>query len=97
MPKCDGPESVDEKWDILLPGLASEPPAIAVEVAKLLLDAGAKVDALANVYENKFTIKSMLVSSCHPTEAVCKPRLRKRWSIMERHSTDSARIAAGPA
>jgi Ankyrin repeats (3 copies) len=43
-------------------------PANAVEVAKVLLDAGAEVDALADMYENKCTTISMLVSSCHPAE-----------------------------
>src|SRR5262245_58028108 len=44
-------------------------PANAVEVAKVLLDAGAEVDALADMYEQKCTTMSMLVSSCHPAEA----------------------------
>ena len=41
----------------------------AVEVAKVLLDAGAEVDALADMYESKCTTMSMLVSSCHPAKA----------------------------
>jgi ankyrin repeat protein len=44
-------------------------PANAVEVAKILLDAGAEVDALADMYDNKCTTMSMLVSSCHPANA----------------------------
>ncbi|HJZ90173.1 MAG TPA: ankyrin repeat domain-containing protein [Gemmataceae bacterium] len=44
-------------------------PANAVEVAKVLLDASAEVDALAEMYDNKCTTMSMLVSSCHPAEA----------------------------
>jgi hypothetical protein len=44
-------------------------PANAVEVAKLLLDAGAEVDALADMYDQKCTTMSMLVSSCHPEKA----------------------------
>lgn len=44
-------------------------PPNAVEVAKILLDAGAEVDALADLYESKCTTMSMLVSSCHPAEA----------------------------
>jgi ankyrin repeat protein len=44
-------------------------PANAVEVARLLLDAGADVDALADMYDNKCTTMSMLVSSSHPAEA----------------------------
>lgn len=44
-------------------------PPNAVEVAKILLDAGAEVDALADMYESKCTTMSMLVSSSHPHEA----------------------------
>jgi ankyrin repeat protein len=44
-------------------------PANAVEVARMLLDAGAEVDALADMYDNKCTTMSMLVSSCHPDKA----------------------------
>lgn len=44
-------------------------PRNAVEVARLLLDAGAEADALADMYEAKCTTMSMLVSSSHPAEA----------------------------
>ena len=44
-------------------------PPNAVEVAKLLLDAGAEVDALADMYEHKCTALSMLVSSSPPHAA----------------------------
>src|SRR5438552_68743 len=44
-------------------------PANALEVAKVLLDAGAEVDALADMYEAKCTTMSMLVSSCHPAKS----------------------------
>src|SRR5262249_34691012 len=44
-------------------------PENAVEVAKVLLDAGAEVDALADMYDAKCTTMSMLVSSCHPAKA----------------------------
>jgi ankyrin repeat protein len=44
-------------------------PANAVEVAKALLDAGAEVDALADMYEEKCTTMSMLVSSTPPNDA----------------------------
>lgn len=44
-------------------------PDNAVEVAKVLLDAGAEVDALGDMYGAKCTPMSMLVSSCHPAEA----------------------------
>jgi ankyrin repeat protein len=44
-------------------------PSNAVEVARLLLDAGAEVDALADMYDQKCTTMSMLVSSSHPADA----------------------------
>jgi hypothetical protein len=44
-------------------------PSNAVEIARLLLDRGAEVDALAEMYDAKCTTMSMLVSSCHPAEA----------------------------
>ncbi|HSS78888.1 MAG TPA: ankyrin repeat domain-containing protein [Thermoanaerobaculia bacterium] len=44
-------------------------PANAVEVAKVLLDAGAEVDALGDMYGARCTTMSLLVSSCHPAEA----------------------------
>lgn len=44
-------------------------PANAVEIMKLLLDAGAEPDALADMYDQKCTTMSMLVSSSHPHEA----------------------------
>jgi ankyrin repeat protein len=50
-------------------GYRQKTPANAVDIAKLLLDAGAEVDALADMYDNKCTTMSMLVSSCHPAKA----------------------------
>jgi hypothetical protein len=44
-------------------------PKNAVDVAKALLDAGAEVDALADMYDGQCTTMSMLVSSAHPDEA----------------------------
>jgi ankyrin repeat protein len=44
-------------------------PGNAVEVAKILLDAGAEPNALADMYDAKCTTMSMLVSSCHPAKA----------------------------
>lgn len=44
-------------------------PANAVAIAKLLLDSGAEPDALADLYGEKCTTMSMLVSSSHPAEA----------------------------
>ncbi|HYU77466.1 MAG TPA: ankyrin repeat domain-containing protein [Vicinamibacterales bacterium] len=50
-------------------GVRQKTPKNAVDVAKLLLDAGAEVDALADMYDAKCTTMSMLVSSCHPANA----------------------------
>lgn len=44
-------------------------PRNAVEIARLLLEAGAEVDALAEMYEAECTTMSLLVSSGHPAEA----------------------------
>ena len=44
-------------------------PANAVEIATILLRAGAEVDALADMYQGKHTTMSMLVSSGHPAKA----------------------------
>jgi ankyrin repeat protein len=50
-------------------GHRQQTPPNAVEIAKLLLDAGAEVDALADMYENSCTTMSMLVSSSPPHAA----------------------------
>ena len=50
-------------------GTRQKTPANAVEVTKLLLNAGAEVDALAGMYDAQCTTMSMLVSSCHPARA----------------------------
>jgi ankyrin repeat protein len=50
-------------------GSRQKTPTNAVEIAKLLLDAGAEPDALADMYDNKCTTMSMLASSCHPANA----------------------------
>jgi ankyrin repeat protein len=44
-------------------------PLNAVEIARTLLDAGAEVDALADMYDGQYATLSMLVSSCHPAKA----------------------------
>ncbi len=44
-------------------------PANAVEIATLLLDAGAEVDALAGMYGGQCTTLSMLISSSPPADA----------------------------
>ena len=44
-------------------------PPDAVAIAKALLDAGAEVDALADMYDHKCTTMSLLVSSAHPADA----------------------------
>jgi ankyrin repeat protein len=50
-------------------GFRQKTPKNAVDVAKLLLDAGAEADALAGMYGGQCTTMSMLVSSSHPAEA----------------------------
>ena len=50
-------------------GMRQKTPKNAVDVAKLLLDAGAEVDALADMYDEKCTTMSMLVSSTPPNDA----------------------------
>ena len=50
-------------------GYRQKTPPNAAEVAKMLLDAGAEVDALADMYGGRCTTMSMLVSSCHPAKA----------------------------
>lgn len=44
-------------------------PANAVEIARILLESGAEVDALADMYDERCTTMSMLVSSSPPAEA----------------------------
>jgi ankyrin repeat protein len=44
-------------------------PNNAVDVATMVLQGGAEVDALADMYGGQHTTMSMLVSSCHPAEA----------------------------
>jgi ankyrin repeat protein len=50
-------------------GYRQKSPKNAVEVARILLKAGAEVDALAELYGGECTTMSLLVSSCHPAEA----------------------------
>ncbi len=50
-------------------GYRQKTPKNAVDVAKILLEAGAEVDALADLYGGHYTTMSMLVSSCHPANA----------------------------
>src|SRR5579864_3471984 len=50
-------------------GYRQKTPTNAVEIAKTLLEAGAEVDALADMYGGQYTSMSMLVSSCHPAKA----------------------------
>jgi len=50
-------------------------PANALEIAKILLEAGAEVDAPAEMYEQQCTTMSMLVSSCHPAKAGLQGKL----------------------
>ena len=50
-------------------GHRQKTPPNAVEIAELLLDAGAEVDAVADMYDVKCTTMSMLVSSSPPHDA----------------------------
>ena len=50
-------------------GYRQRTPPNAVEVAKVLLEAGAEPDAPADMYETKCTTMGLLVSSAHPAEA----------------------------
>lgn len=50
-------------------GYRQRTPPNAVEVARLLLAAGADPDALADLYGGRCTTMSLLVSSCHPAQA----------------------------
>lgn len=50
-------------------GVRQRTPPNAVEIARTLLDAGAEVDALADMYDERCTTMSMLVSSSPPAEA----------------------------
>jgi len=50
-------------------GERQKTPPNAVAVMTALLDAGAEVDALADMYDHKCTTMSMLVSSAHPHNA----------------------------
>ncbi|HEX4823564.1 MAG TPA: ankyrin repeat domain-containing protein [Candidatus Polarisedimenticolaceae bacterium] len=50
-------------------GYRQKTPPNAVEIARVLLESGAEVDALADMYEQKCTTMSMLVSSSPPHAA----------------------------
>jgi ankyrin repeat protein len=50
-------------------GYRQKSPPNAVEIAKALLQAGAEVDAFADLYGRPCTTMSLLVSSCHPANA----------------------------
>lgn len=50
-------------------GYRQKTPANAVAIASALLDAGAEVDALADMYDHRCTTMSLLVSSAHPHDA----------------------------
>jgi hypothetical protein len=50
-------------------GVRQKTPPNAVEITRALLDAGADPDAVADLYDNKCTTMSMIVSSAHPAKA----------------------------
>ncbi|MBI2688702.1 MAG: ankyrin repeat domain-containing protein [Acidobacteria bacterium] len=56
-------------------GHRQKTPANAVEIARILLEAGAEPDALAGMYGGRCTTMSMLVSSGHPAEAGLQAKL----------------------
>jgi len=56
-------------------GCRQQTPKNALEVARLLLEGGADVDALADMYDQQCTTMSMLVSSCHPAKAGLQGKL----------------------
>lgn len=50
-------------------GYRQKTPKNSVEITRTLLEAGAEVDATADMYSGHYTTMSMLVSSCHPAQA----------------------------
>jgi ankyrin repeat protein len=52
-----------------VPDELQKSPPNAPEIARILLEAGAEPDALAEMYGGEQTTMNMLVSSCHPAEA----------------------------
>jgi len=50
-------------------GYRQRTPANAVEIAKILLDAGADVNSTASLYGDQCDTMTLLVSSCHPAQA----------------------------
>src|SRR5436309_8494361 len=50
-------------------GYRQKTPQNAVEVATMLLQAGAEVDSVADLYGGQCTTMALLVSSCHPAQA----------------------------
>jgi len=56
-------------------GYRQKTPANAMVIAKTLLDAGADVDSLADLYGGECTTLSLLVSSCHPANAGLQAQL----------------------
>jgi len=50
-------------------GYRQKTPKNAVEVAAMLLQAGAEVDSVADLYGGQCTTMALLVSSCHPAQA----------------------------
>lgn len=56
-------------------GYRQRTPANAVEIARVLLEAGADANGLADLYGGACTVMSMLVSSCHPAQAGVQEQL----------------------
>ena len=68
-------------------------PANALEVARTLLDAGAEVDAVADMYDAEATTMDMLVSSEHPARAGLQPALAEL--LLDRGSDINRRAKHG--
>jgi ankyrin repeat protein len=56
-------------------GVRQKTPSNALDIARMLLEAGAEVDALADMYDEKCTTMSLLVSSAHPAQAGLQGKL----------------------
>ena len=71
------------------------PVANADDIARMLIAAGASVDAPCNAYDGRYpTTLSLLVSSDHPAAAACRPGSCTCCAMPAQRSTASAAIAS---